>query len=120
MGLLNIEIDMDEDDSNLFFKYRPITGNTCKILENQELYFSNSSGFNDPFDCKLDLIWRGTRNTWDGFLHRHGIVNPIERRTKIKQCIENGILKDKKGDFVLDPQKQDTKKLSKISHYPKI
>lgn len=40
---------MVAEDTNLFLKYRTINENTLLILEKQELYFSYSSEFNDPF-----------------------------------------------------------------------
>ena len=43
------------------YKYRPLNENTKKIITNNELYFSNPSDFNDPYDCNIpmnDIILR--------------------------------------------------------------
>lgn len=104
---------MVEEKTNIFFKYRAIDDNTIKILENQEFYFSKSSEFNDPFDSKLDLIWRGKREDWRLFYIKHGVTDSFEFRHIMAQSIKNGSLKRKKGEFLLDPDKKAYKKLRK-------
>ena len=63
-GLLHTKIYMVEADDNIFYKYMAINDNTLKVLKNQEFYFSQSSEFNDPFDSKSDLIWKGNMEDW--------------------------------------------------------
>lgn len=111
-GLFRTKICMVEEDPNLFFKYMPINENMLKVLKNQELYFSHSSEFNDPFDSKLDLIWRGKIEDWYRFYLKLENKNPVEVKYIIDKCIENGILKKKKGDILLHPQNKGFKTIN--------
>lgn len=69
-------------DEKLFYKYQNLkvamgnNGNVIKDdkgiatiyailnLANNQLYFSNPMIFNDPFDCKVDMEMKGTREQW--------------------------------------------------------
>lgn len=107
MGLLSIKFCMVTEESNIFYKYRRIDdeGNTIKMLENQEFYFSSSSEFNDPFDSKVDLIWRAKKDGWIHFLSRMGIKNRTKCEQIIKENLNNGVLKNKKDEYLLNPNK---------------
>ena len=111
-GLLNTKICMVETDLNLFFKYMAINENTLEVLKNQELYFSHSSEFNDPFDSKLDLIWKGKMKDWIRFYLKREKINPIVVRNIIRDCIKNGILKKKNDDIILHPQNKGFKTIN--------
>lgn len=93
---------MVHEGLNVFFKYREVNDYTFRLLKEQELYFSNPSNFNDPFDCKDSLIWRGNREKWHQFLYKFGMNDEVQRKNIIQNCVKKGILKDKKGDFLLD------------------
>ncbi|MBP1908257.1 DUF2971 domain-containing protein [Methanolobus bombayensis] len=96
---------MVNDNPNIFYKYRSVNENTIKMLENQELYFSGASDFNDPFDSKADLIWRGNKDDWMSFLYRMGIKNHAQREQSIKENLKNGSLRNRKGEYLLDPNR---------------
>ena len=38
------------------FKYRTVNEYTRRIICNDELYFARPDQFNDPFDCRLDIL----------------------------------------------------------------
>ena len=112
-GPLHTKIYMDKEDPDIFFKYLTINENTLKVLKNQELYFSHPSEFNDPFDSKLNIIWRGKIEDWISFNSKYGNQNPIEVKKIISDYIRNGILKEKKGDILLNPQDKRFKTINK-------
>lgn len=89
---------MSELKSNdkLFYKYRPINDNTCKLIKDNELYFSNPDKFNDPFDCKLDFIYKGTRDEWIKFFCRQN-MDIVAARNLIKTRLKDGLMKQKKN-----------------------
>jgi hypothetical protein len=82
---------MVEENSNIFFQYKKVDTHTLEALENHELYFSNPSEFNDPFDSKLDLIWRGNITDWNRFYWKHGVKDPIAVRYLLKQSYKKGV-----------------------------
>lgn len=102
---------MANEESNLFFKYRTVDEFTIQTIQKQELYFSNSSGFNDPFDSKMDLVWRGKMDDWMQFFAEGGIKDPFICKNIIKQYLKEGVLKDKKDEYLLDPGKKAYKNL---------
>jgi hypothetical protein len=116
---------MVEEDSNIFFQYRKVDTHTLEALENHELYFSNPSEFNDPFDSKLDLIWKGDITDWSRFFLNHGVNDPIEVRFLIKENHKKGILKKKGSDYLLNPHNKKFKTINKNlqsedEDYPRI
>ena len=38
------------------FKYRPVNEFTRQIIQDDKLYFARPDQFNDPFDCRLDIL----------------------------------------------------------------
>ena len=115
-GLLHTKIYMVEADSNLFYKYRAINDNTLNVLKNQELYFSHSSEFNDPFDSKSDLIWKGKMEDWIRFYSKYENKNPIVVKNFINETIKKGLLKKKKG--YIQPSQKNTG-LKYLLDYPR-
>lgn len=105
-GLLHTKSYMVEVDPNIFFKYTSIDKYTIPNLENQELYFSHPSEFNDPFDSKYNLIYKGERDDWVHFLRKNGKGNPIEINHTIENQIKKGVLKNKKGNILFNHQKK--------------
>jgi hypothetical protein len=58
------------------------------ILENK-VYFPSPMTFNDPFDCRLNLLFSGTEEEWITYLHRaiknsDFNLNRIQRINKVK------------------------------------
>lgn len=99
-GLLNTKIYMVEADYNIFYKYMAINNNTLKVLKNQELYFSHTSKFNDPFDSKLDLTWSGSIEDWnssDFFIEE----TLAETKVIMDSFIKNGIFEENNGLYRL-------------------
>jgi len=63
----------DENITHLY-KYIPINENTIGLLEENELYFSFPSDFNDPFDCKVEMIFNGTKEDWERWINSQPIT----------------------------------------------
>lgn len=116
---------MVEEDSNIFFQYRKVDTHTLEALENHELYFNSPSEFNDPFDCKLDLIWRGDITDWNRFFRNRGVKDPIIVRSIIKENLKRGILKKRGKDYLLNSQNKKFKAInenlqSQDEDYPRV
>lgn len=81
----------------LFYQYRRIVANdenfTLNNLANNQLYFKHPSDFNDPFDCKIYLDEKGTREQWIDW-HIKKKFTLKEAENIIDSCFEV------KGDFV--------------------
>ena len=105
---------MVEADYNIFYKYMAINDNTLKVLKNQELYFSHPSEFNDPFDSKSNLIWKGNMEDWIRFYSKRDNENPIVVRNIISENIKKGILKKKNGYI-----SQENNGLKTVLDYPR-
>lgn len=54
-------MEKDKNEERLFFRYQKIDENTKDNLKNNFLYFNDPENFNDPFDCKIDIIHQGTK-----------------------------------------------------------
>jgi len=50
-----------------FYKYRAVNGRLERILTYSELYFASPSEFNDPFDCKIPVLYRGSDDDFKNF-----------------------------------------------------
>lgn len=57
------------------FKYRPINLNTLESIRDNYLYFNESSNFNDPFDCMLNICFDESGKEYNNA--------SLERRDKI-------------------------------------
>ncbi|QIB91002.1 hypothetical protein [Methanosarcina mazei] len=84
----------------LFYKYKSINPYTTRLLEHNELYFSHPDGFNDPFDCKVDLFHKGTRDKWMEFFRQQN-THTAEASNYIKDCLKKGDMKQKKDGFYM-------------------
>jgi hypothetical protein len=104
---------MVEENSNIFFQYRKIDTHTLEALENHKLYFSNPSEFNDPFDSKLDLIWRGNITDWNRFLWNYNVKDPVAVMNLLKDNIKKGVIKKRGSDYLLSPHNKKLKAINK-------
>jgi hypothetical protein len=53
------------------------------ILLNNCLYFPTRLGFNDPFDCRIPILWdRSTSEEWKQKLLEHYKLKPIPKKWK--------------------------------------
>ncbi len=55
------------------YKYRPIDEWTIKGLKEKTIHFKCPAEYNDPFDCRLNLIIDGTDEQWESYRQRMGI-----------------------------------------------
>ena len=88
-------------EQKLFFRYQKINDNTKDNLKNHVLYFNDPENFNDPFDSKRDITYRGSREDWIKYFLRHGKDPKI-----IDKLIENNTLKRKRQTLLYDPNKK--------------
>lgn len=68
----------DRDITHLY-KYRSINKYTIESLIKNEFFFSFPSNFNDPFDTKLNVIYKGDKTDWENFIRRNG-ASPEEEK----------------------------------------
>jgi hypothetical protein len=60
------------------YKYRQDNDHTLQILKNQELYFSFTRDFNDPFDCRIIIDCNGSdESKWRALAERQRIPEPL-------------------------------------------
>ncbi|WP_048063397.1 hypothetical protein [Methanococcoides burtonii] len=92
------------ETEKLFYKYLKFKADdenhTIDNLTKNQLYFSDSTKFNDPFDCKVNLVYQGKIEDWDNLLIRKGF-----RPNKSNEIKSPYIEKD--GDlFTFDPMNE--------------
>jgi len=76
----------DKRVTNLY-KYRPDNDHTLQILKNQELYFSFTRDFNDPFDCRILIDFSGSNeNNWRALAERERIPEPTLQKAVEGLC----------------------------------
>lgn len=92
----------EETEEILFYRYQKIDEFTKDNLKKNVLYFNDPENFNDPFDCKIDVIFQGTKEDWSLFFLRY---NSDPR--KIDQWIREKKVKRKKNLYLLDLTKFD-------------
>src|SRR5665647_2586846 len=87
---LKVAIDDDgkvvKDDSGNDIIYN------IENLANNQLYFNDSTKFNDPFDCKYDIEMKGTREQWINHSQKLG-QNHIIALGFLADGIKNGYIK---------------------------
>ena len=102
----------EETEKRLFFRYQKIDDHLKDNLKKHVLYFSNPLKFNDPFDSKFDVMYKGTKEDWFDFLSRYG-MNPIEIDGIINKYKRKKIIKIKENTLILDPHKPTFLKTAK-------
>lgn len=77
------------------FKYRPIDLNTLEMIRDDFVYFNSPNNFNDPFDCKMIIEYKGDDDEWNEYfkkkgqelsndqklLMKHHLINDVEKNT---------------------------------------
>lgn len=81
------------NDKKLFFKYCPINTKTKESLRKHQLYFSSPGKFNDPFDSKPNILFKGTKEEWNNYL----AINKVNRT--VDDLLKNGFL-IRKGNYL--------------------
>ena len=95
----------------LFFRYQKINDNTKNNLKNHVLYFNDPDKFNDPFDSKRDITYRGSRKDWNNYFLRH------DKDPKgIDKLIKNQMLKRKGTELLFDKTKNTSDFLNENYH----
>lgn len=102
------------------FKYRKINDHTKDDLVNNELFFNHPEDFNDPFDSKIEVTYKGTIKDWYYFASKRKIDKKvIDQRIKEKIIIEveNGIfeLNQTKNDKLLKDLAKNRYKICSFS-----
>lgn len=93
-------MEKEETEERLFFRYQKINECTKDNLKKNVLYFNDPENFNDPFDCKIDIIYQGTKEDWSNFFIRYN-KGPIE----FIRWIREKKIKRKKNILILNPTK---------------
>lgn len=66
---------------NRLYKYRPANEHTLDILRNNEIYFSFVEEFNDPFDCRVNLVLPTNKEQWEAHAKKQRIPEDIVRKS---------------------------------------
>lgn len=65
-------------DDRLFkdslFKYKPVNEYTKELLENNEFYFSSPQQLNDPKDCYVNFVYKGSEDEFIAHMVKKGIL----------------------------------------------
>jgi len=69
------------------FKYSPINGWTIEGLRDKTIHFKCPADYNDPFDCRINLVIDGTDEQWESYRKRIGItaeqLNEYKKTSKV-------------------------------------
>jgi hypothetical protein len=104
-----------EGNEGIIFKYRKINDNTKNNLINNELFFSHPEDFNDPFDSKIEVEYKGTIKDW----YYWASIRNLDKKV-IDQRIKDGmIIEVESGIFEFNQTKKD-KLLKDPKNYYKI
>jgi hypothetical protein len=82
-------MDNGTTDEKLFYKYQSINKHFFENLSNNQLFFRDPAEFNDPFDCKITLCRKGTKEEWIAYY----AANRWEKERiekKIEDDLKNG------------------------------
>lgn len=93
-------MEKEETEERLFFRYQKIDEFTKENLKNNVLYFNDPENYNDPFDCKIDITYQGTKEEVSDFLLR----NKMDPK-KINQYIRDKKIKRKKKILIFNRTK---------------
>jgi len=80
------------------YKYCPINNNLWKNILNNQIWFSNPTEFNDPFDCQLQIVPFENEN------EKETLVNQLIEQKVIQRRDKNKFLKRKieKFNFIIE------------------
>lgn len=70
-------LETDDHKIKRLYKYRPDNDHTLNILKNNELYFSFVEDFNDPFDCRVNLLLPNNKKEWEDHAKKHKIPDVL-------------------------------------------
>jgi len=110
-----------EETEGRIYKYRKIDDNTKNNLINNELFFNHPEKFNDPFDSKIKVEYKGTIEDWYNWASRRGkiVKTDIDQRMKDEIIIEveNGIFEynQTKNDKLLNGLAKNLYKICSFS-----
>jgi hypothetical protein len=58
---------------NIIFRYQPPSDYLIKTIENNHVYLSFPSEYNDPFDCRFRFNYEGNKQNWLNWLDRQSL-----------------------------------------------
>ncbi|MFA6262056.1 MAG: DUF2971 domain-containing protein [Bacteroidia bacterium] len=70
------------------YKYRPLDEWTIKELKERTIHFKCPNEYNDPFDCRINLIIDGTDEQWESYRQRMGITTDELKAYKAERKIK--------------------------------
>lgn len=71
---------MNMSDSGKIYKYYPCTPYSLDVLQDNQLFFSHPSNFNDPFDSSFDLLVKPYKKFCDALNGIEKMTNLFERQ----------------------------------------
>lgn len=75
-----MSFDGSEHKIHRLYKYRPDNRHTLDIIKHQELYFSFTEDFNDPFDSRVLVAhFSGNESQWNANAEKYDIPEDIKR-----------------------------------------
>lgn len=89
---------------NIFYKYQPIYADdhnyALSNLKNNILYFKDPAMFNDPFDCKMYVDNKGTKEQWTTWFDKNG-YDGHKAETEMEKFIkwEDGLISPNERNY---------------------
>lgn len=90
-------------EPGILYKYRSLAnleGDRVRdTFENSAVYFPSPNEFNDPFDCKIELLLNGDEERWKNFIGKRlktdrPNLSPADRLVEIHRIIRSGSYKN--------------------------
>jgi len=97
----------------IFYKYQSLKGEsnhsenyTLENLRKNQIYFSHPTDFNDPFDCKLNYIYKGKKELWYPLYKKYNNYTRAQAEKSLREEIDKGrFVKD--GYYIIYDPKND-------------
>jgi len=93
-----------EETEGRLFKYMKINNYTRNNLINNELFFNNPEDFNDPFDSKIEVEFKGTIKDW---YYWASLRKNIDKKVIDKWREDEILIEVGNGIFEINPTKND-------------
>ncbi|MCZ7398591.1 MAG: DUF2971 domain-containing protein [Candidatus Methanoperedens sp.] len=94
-----------EGNEDRLFKYVKINDHTKDNLINNELFFSHPEDFNDPFDSKIEVEYKGTIKDW--YYWAASRRKDIDKKDINQMIKDETIIEVGNGIFEINPTKND-------------
>jgi hypothetical protein len=105
-GIIDILQEPNITAPAILYKYYKFTEYTQRIFENNEIYFSSPESFNDPFDSKIRIDTKATRDQKKLYYRKLSPISRPDFSRKQHLEMEKDIMRDKKELEKLEKENQ--------------